>query len=152
MTTQSHSADLWGNPPAVHVDRRLAELYRRIGRTLDDLPYTDDMKSLLEGVQKAMPAEAFSKSERALFRRLLTLRKRALLPRLGPALSGYVELPEEDQELLKELVEAEIGRIALRDQLPYSPEFERVMERFNRGRGARLEPHDAWRVICRLAK
>ncbi|MFO0873598.1 MAG: hypothetical protein U0575_06455 [Phycisphaerales bacterium] len=154
MTAIPVNFDLWGSPVIPEPDQKLAALYQQTGRTLDDLPYTDEFDRLFNAVQAELPGESFAATKRSLFDRLLTLRKRAVLPRLGRGWSDAIKLDSAQEARLAELVVGKIGRLALRDRLPYTREFDQIGEAFNRARSdeRRISHHDLWRIICRLAK
>lgn len=136
-------------PPA--DQRVLCEAYASVGRTLDDLPYTEDFERLLTAAEGDASRGNEARSE--LLHRLHNLRKASRLPKLGRAQSGSPPRVDADQEqLLVRLVEAEVGRLSLRDRLPYTPAFDRIVERFNAGAGVNLSPHSLWRVVAKLAK
>jgi hypothetical protein len=59
-------------------DRTLMRLYGDIGRSVDELAYTDDFDLLYQRYLDA----GYSARKHEVFRRLLTLRKAGLLPRL----------------------------------------------------------------------
>ncbi len=69
---------IWDAPPLSPEDQRLVDAYVRVGRPVDELAYTDafdDLYSMVNG--SAGPA-----SKHDVYKRLLTLRKMARLPRL----------------------------------------------------------------------
>ncbi len=133
--------------PATDDDAVLTAVYERLGRTLDDLPYTDDFETLYAA---ASPLAPLSKSE--LFHRLHNLRKSGRLPRLGRATSDRVKIDAQQEALLVRLVEDAVGKLSLRDRLPYTEAFDLLVDRFNADAGLSLSHHDAWRIIARLAK
>lgn len=61
-------------------DEALIEAYRQVGRSLDELPYTNDFENLFAHVGRPDTQE----NRHAVFKRLLTLRKMGQLPRLSP--------------------------------------------------------------------
>ena len=66
------------------------------------------------------------------FRRLHTLRKAGKLPKLGVRAVGKPpRLPADDEKLLAQLVVEAVGSLGQRDRLPYAPEFDAVVQRFN---------------------
>ena len=70
---------IW-DPPALSADdQRLIELYLRAGRSLDDLPYTQEFEAFFSQLGQSDTLE----SRHAIFQRLLRLRKTGRLPRLG---------------------------------------------------------------------
>ncbi len=126
-------------------DERLIEAYTRAGRTLDDLPYTPEMDAILEAAGR-------QDDPRAVFDRLLTLRKSAHLPRLGRSLSQPARLDPHDAILLADLVAESVGSVGRRDRLPYTQEFDSLVARFNQESGRSLDHHAVWRLVARIAK
>ncbi|MBI1336146.1 MAG: hypothetical protein GC164_04190 [Phycisphaera sp.] len=135
-------------------DGLLISVYQKQGRTLDDLPYTDEFEAIYTAVvgtgDDDEPRGGMSRSE--LFHRLHNLRKAGNLPRMGRAATKPPAVSSEHEEILTQLVEAVVGKLSLRDRLPYTPEFDQLVTDFNAQTGLSLSPHDAWRVIAKLAK
>ncbi len=129
-------------------DARLVASYVEVGRTLDDLPYTDDFERLcsLAGIDDSGAAR------RAALHRLLNLRKASKLPKVGKAQSSRVSLEPEEADLLGSMVVEAAGSMGQRDNLPYSSEFDALVDRFNQRIGRSLTAHDVWRVVAKLAK
>lgn len=134
-------------PPDAH-DRLLIAAYERGGRTLDDLPYTPQFDAIM-GELRGTPAEA---PPRTMLHRLHTIRKAGKLPRLGRTDAPPPRIEHDEEARLTELVAQAVGTLGQRDQLPYAPVFDRLVERFNTLTGRSLTPHDVWRLIARLAK
>lgn len=130
-----------------HAEAQLIEAYQRAGRTLDDLPYTDEFEALYTTVAKAQNA-----NRRAVFHRLHNLRKAGRLPRLGRPATGPVRLSPAEERRLIEMVEAAVGTLGQRDQLPFTPEFDALCQAFNAACAKDLTPHALWRLVARLAK
>jgi catechol 2,3-dioxygenase-like lactoylglutathione lyase family enzyme len=135
--------------PTKHKPNRelLGELYEQVGRTADDLPYTTHFESLFDAYTKSYPEPKPDKAE--VWRHLLTTRKASQLPKLGAARSKPPEMSDEDRDLLRRLLGDAIGR---RDRLPYSEEFDTLVDRFNQGRRRPFSPHLVWRMAATLAK
>jgi hypothetical protein len=76
MTNEGFS---WEAPQVTAEDQRLIEAYLDTGVALDALAYTDDFQSL---ARKFGVAEPSDEDLRVLYRRLLALRKKGVLPRL----------------------------------------------------------------------
>jgi hypothetical protein len=129
-------------------DDLLKSVYARQGRTLDDLPYTPEF----EAIAQAMGAVGSQAQRSDLFHRLHNLRKSAKLPRLGRAAEPPPRIAPEHEVLLSRLVERDIGKLSLRDRLPYTSEFDAIVTSFNSQAGLNLSPHDVWRIIAKLAK
>ncbi len=124
----------------------LIDLYQKIARTADDLPYTPQFEklwSLYAAKQTPHPTRG------EVWRQLLNLRKAGKLPRLGPATGPPPRLTPEQQEALKQLLGQDIGK---RDRLPYTPRFDQLVNDFNKTRARPLGPHQVWRLVARLAK
>lgn len=135
-------------PLPADEDRALIAAYEEAGRTLDDLPYTPELERILG----AVGAAGSGRDARAIFHRLHTLRKAGKLPRLGRAAAKPPAITADEEARLTEAVIGAVGTLGQRDQLPYTPEFDALVERFNAGTGRALAPHDVWRLIAKLAK
>lgn len=132
----------------------LIGVYGKQQRTLDDLPYTAEFERIyaaMVGVQQ--PDEPLaSLTRRELFHWLHNLRKAGRLPRLGKAATAPPRVDAAHEALLTQLVTAALGRISLRDQLPYTDAFDELCAAFNTRAGLQLSHHDLWRLIAKLAK
>jgi hypothetical protein len=137
--------DVGGGATLDPHDELLVSVYRRLGRTLDDLPYTPEFDRLCAELAR-------SDEPRAVLHRLLTLRKAGKLPRIGRAPTPAVKLSPREDRLLASLVEAKVGGLSRRDQLPYTDGFDEVAAAFNERAGRELSPHTLWRLIGKLAK
>ncbi len=126
-------------------DAVLVAVYQRMGRTLDDLPYTPELDSICAAVGR-------EREPRAVFHRLHNLRKAGKLPRMGRAETSPVRLEPGEEELVLALVREKIGSVGQRDQLPFTPAFDEALERFNAETGRSLDRHTLWRLIAKLAK
>lgn len=73
---QRHEAE-WALPPLSSEDERLIDAYVRTGRTVDDLPYTDEFEQMCQdlGINESRAAR------HEVFRKLANLRKQGRLPR-----------------------------------------------------------------------
>ena len=132
-------------------ERVLVEAYRAVGRTLDDLPYTAEFERVFTAAQGDASGGNAARAE--LFHRLHNLRKAGRLPRLGGARSGKPpRIDAEAERLLTRLVQREVGRLSLRDNLPYTEAFDRIVAAFNAQTGLNLTPHSLWRIVAKLAK
>ncbi|MEM8783868.1 MAG: hypothetical protein AAGE65_13570 [Planctomycetota bacterium] len=130
----------------------LISVYAQVGRTLDDLPYTEDFERLYTGMYGPDGRDAGGVSRADVFHRLHNLRKAGKLPRLGRAAGKAPKLEAEQEAALAELVRDAVGKLSLRDRLLYTPAFDAVVEAFNTRTGLSLSHHDAWRVVAKLAK
>ena len=129
-------------------DAALARAYEQEARTLDDLPYTPEFERLFE----AVGGDYEGRSRREVFHRLHNLRKAGRLARLGRGASQPPKISADEEAHLRSLVQFYAGSLGQRDRLPYTPEFDRLVERFNDSASRNLEPHDVWRLIAKLAK
>lgn len=131
-------------------DELLVSVYARQGRTLDDLPYTEEFERVYEAMTGGDESGALSRQ--ALFHRLHNLRKAGKLPRLGKAQGSRPRLNPEQEALLADLVCEHVGELSKRDQLLYTEAFDTIVNTFNTRAGLSLSAHDAWRIIAKLAK
>ncbi|QNN25060.1 argininosuccinate lyase [Planctomycetales bacterium ZRK34] len=139
-------AGLFGDAPQYDItDSVLVTAYEQADRTLDDLPYTDEFESIYK-------AAAGGRSRTDLFHRLHNLRKAGKLPRLGKAREKPPIITGDQTTVLTELVEAAIGKLSLRDQLPFTDDFDHIVAEFNARTGLQFSPYQVWRVIAKLAK
>lgn len=131
-------------------DGRLKALYEHEGRGLDDLPYSPEFLRIVGALAQA----GDKRDARELFHRLQNLRKAGKLPKLGRSatVSAPVRVRPEEEEYLRGLVEASVGSLGSRDQIPYSEKMETIVNDFNGHTGRNLSPHDVWRLIAKLAK
>jgi len=74
----------WEAPPLTPEDERLVGAYVKLGRSLDDLPYTEQFNSLVAMVGLKDTED----NKHSVFKRLLRLRKTGRLPRLGMSISA----------------------------------------------------------------
>lgn len=133
-------------------DALLISVYQRAGRTLDDLPYTEEFERIYVAACPIDERNRPTMDRATLFRRLHNLRKSGRLPRLGRAPAAPPRIDEAHQSMLVEVVESELGKLSLRDRLPYTDSFDRIVEAWNGRAGLDLPPHDVWRLIAKLAK
>jgi hypothetical protein len=130
------------------TDAALVAAYQQAGRTLDDLPYTPEFDRMMVTLSEA----GQEMTQRSVLHRLQNLRKAGKLPPAGRAASTPPRISEEEESLLRELVVAMTGSLGQRDQLPYDPRFDGLVEAFNQQAGRALSPHDIWRLVAKLAK
>jgi hypothetical protein len=129
-------------------DDTIIAAYVRAARTLDDLPYTAELESIVSDARKIDPAA----TQHAVFRRLHNIRKAGSLPKIGRAATSPARITPEDESRLAALVQEAVGTLGQRDQLPCTPHFDAIVERFNAETGRSLDPHDVWRLIAKIAK
>lgn len=135
-------------------DDLLISVYHKQGRTLDDLPYTDEFEAIYSGMygdgegneDEPQPTRA------EVFHRLHNLRKAGKLPRLGKALGKRPRITAEQEAMLAKRVEQQVGALSKRDQLLYTSAFEQLCTAFNAEAGLELSRHDIWRLVAKLAK
>ena len=124
----------------------LAEIYEKLGRTADDLPYTPHFESLYSSYVTHFDTPP---TKREVWRHLLNLRKAGKLPKLGEARSKPPKVSDEARQHLRELLGEDVGK---RDRLPYTPRFDELVNKFNESQLRRLSPHLVWRLVATLAK
>ncbi len=132
------------NTNTTDPDQAIIAAYATQKRTLDDLPYTEQFEAIAQTVGNDDRA--------ALFHRLHNIRKAGRLPKVGKAWEAAPLITDEQAGLMTQLVERAVGRLSLRDQLPYTPAFDEIVQRFNAQAGLHFSPHRVWRVIAKLAK
>lgn len=147
MLARMSDEQLFSMPTRASDDELLISVYQKQSRTLDDLPYTPEFVAIAQ----ALGADTMTQ-QAALFRRLHTIRKAGKLPRMGKASESRPRIEREQEAILAGLVEQAVGRLSLRDQLPYTPAFDQIVEQFNARAGLTLSPHNIWRLIAKLAK
>ncbi len=127
----------------------LMHLYEMIGRTADDLPYTTHFESLYEPYIAKYSDPKPTRAE--VWRHLLNLRKGGKLPRLGDARSAPPEVDGDARARIIDVLGNDMGK---RDRLPYTTRFDQIIDEFNAAlpRGAKLSPHQVWRLVAQLAK
>ncbi len=133
-------------------EAELVSVYQRVGRTLDDLPYTDEFEQVYTAMYGPEGRDAHGVSRADVFHRLHNLRKAGKLPRLGRAVGKPPRIEPKHEAVLVELVEAAVGRLSLRDRLLYTPAFDGIVGQLNTRAGLALSRHDAWRIVAKLAK
>ncbi|MBI1369347.1 MAG: argininosuccinate lyase [Planctomycetes bacterium] len=126
-------------------DAALIAAYEQAGRTLDDLPYTDEFEAIYKSA-------AGGRDRSAVFHRLHNLRKAGKLPKLGRTAQAAPLVTDEQQTILIELVTGAIGKLSLRDQLPFTDQFPAIVDAFNARTGLQFSPYQVWRVVAKLAK
>lgn len=135
-------------PSLDQQDQVLVQAYMAAGRTLDDLPYTPEFEKIFT----AVGGEQSKRDRRSVFHRLHNLRKAKKLPRLGRASEPAPHILPEDESLLTSLIVERVGTLGQRDQLPYDPKFDDLVQIFAAKSGRALSQRDVWRVVAKLAK
>lgn len=143
------TAPLFGadDPGGDDLGRIISAAYERTGRTLDDLPYTDEYERLWNELKEPTRTD-----RRELFHKLHNMRKAGRLPRIGRAKSQPPKIDPAEEQTLSELVIAAAGSLGQRDRLPYTDAFDKLLESFNGQTGRSIGPHECWRLIAKLAK
>lgn len=137
-----------GMEPAQRPKREaLIALYEKTGRTADDLPYTPHFESIYKAYAEKYGEHPPTRQE--VWRHLLNIRKRGILPKLGEARSKPPEVSEEAAETLRAMLGKDIGK---RDRLPYTGRFDTIVDEFNKSQPRPLSPHLVWRLVATLAK
>jgi catechol 2,3-dioxygenase-like lactoylglutathione lyase family enzyme len=137
-----------GIEPAAKPKRDvLIGLYEKTGRTADDLPYTPHFESIYKGYALQYGTNPPTRQE--VWRHLLNVRKRGILPKLGEARSRPPEISDEASEMLRGMLGKDIGK---RDRLPYTKRFDELVDEFNNTQPRPLSPHLVWRLVATLAK
>lgn len=137
-----------GVPARVPVKKDLLiQLYERVGRTADDLPYTPHFESVYLPYVADLPEPKPDRAE--VWRHLLNLRKAGKLPKLGEARSRPPAVSPESRQALRDVLGKDMGK---RDRLPYTPRFDAIVDAFNHAQAKKLSPHLIWRLVATLAK
>ena len=131
-------------------EQRIIDAYAAGGRTLDDLPYTEAFEAIYQALTCGEANPAATRAQ--LFHRLHNMRKAKRLPRLGRAQSSITRIEPQQETLLVELVNGQVGELSKRDRLPYTEMFADIVTGFNDQTGLSLTPHQLWRIIAKLAK
>lgn len=149
MGIQKEYKSLFGQSvPLGDLDEFLIHQYEEKHRTLDDLPYTKEFEDIAAKVR----AEGYKLSNEQIFHKLLGLRKAGDLPKLGKAWSPPLMATPDVLETLQNIVLSEIGHLSLRDRLLYTPEFDKIADRFRTETKFNLDNHEIWRLIARISK
>ena len=137
-----------GIEPAAKPKRDvLIALYEKVGRTADDLPYTPHFESLYKDYAAHYGQTPPTRQE--VWRHLLNIRKRGILPKLGEARSKPPDVDEVSARALRAMLGKDIGK---RDRLPYTKRFDAIVDEFNTSQARPLSPHLVWRLVATLAK
>ena len=129
----------------------LIKVYTQINRTADDLPYTPHFETLYQTYCKAFDTPP---TRQETWRHLLNLRKKkGNLPKVGEARSIPPPLEPEEKQRLLDLMHKILGpSIGKRDRLPYSKEFDELVDTFNKTQRRPISPHIVWRLVATMAK
>ncbi len=132
-------------------EQRLIDAYVAIGRTLDDLPYTEDFERLIGRLRVPNMPDPDRREVILTLQRLRKARKGGL-PSVGRQASAPPRINADEESDLVALVTGEVGTLGARDSLLYDARFTSIVERFNARTGRTLSPHDVWRLVAKLAK
>lgn len=77
--------DFWSVPPLSAEDQRIVGAYAQVGKSVDQLPYTNDFKELMRKLGEDPTEERMFH----VFQRLLQLRKKGRLPRVNQPSEYY---------------------------------------------------------------
>lgn len=135
-------------PKLSKQDEQLVGMYSHLGKPVDALPYTTEF----EHICKEVYGKADQQTLHNAFHRLLNLRKARRLPRMGRFFAERSPLSVDEHEMLSNLIARSAGTIGHRDALPFTQEFDLIVEAFNRQTGRDLDPHTIWRMVARVAK
>lgn len=134
--------------PLSEDDQRLVDQYVNTGLSVDELPYTDDFDHLVESLRGA----GDQRSNQEIYRRLLNLRKAARLPRVGRSSLANVVASDQELEVLEDLLPQFSATVGQRDRLAFDPQFDHLVEAFNRKTDRDFTKHEVWRLVLRVAK
>lgn len=137
--------------PRADDEQRLIEAYVAIGRTLDDLPYTEDFERLIEQYRTPSLPEPDRRAVILTLQRLRKARKGGL-PSVGRVASAPPKVTSDEESLLASLVTGAVGSLGSRDSLLYDPRFDAIVETFNFKTSKTVSRHDVWRLVAKLAK
>jgi len=145
------SPDVFKQPPPLPTDDQfLVDLYARLDVPVDALPYTEEFDRLYSEFNQGVDCQ---KTKEEVMHRLLTLRKAAILPRLGHHGFNAVNAAGEDTQLIERLVKKHVGSLGSRDRLPYTEEFQKLVAEFNDARTSPPATEQAvWNLVCRVSK
>jgi hypothetical protein len=76
----SDPMSIWKAPPLSTEDQRLIDAYVHAGRSVDELPYTPEFEQIARSLNVDLDDQ---RAMHLLFKRLVTLRKQARLPRIA---------------------------------------------------------------------
>jgi hypothetical protein len=125
------------------IEEHLTAEFHRLKRPVDDLPYTPAFDSIIDGwpdAEKPTPLQVW--------RWLSGLRKEG-----DGKLAGYKAQPSDLPNNVQHSLATMLSRQSSRDSLPYTPEFEQMLETLLRsGLDSAVTLHDMWRASVNIAK
>ncbi len=144
----SGAGPLFGGVEATPKSRPddLVTAYLAAGRSADDLPYTPDFENFFSHYAAGQPKTL---TRQLAWKQLLNLRKTGKLPRITGKPGSQPKVSAEERAELTALLGDTKGK---RDRLPYSPDFDRLLLRYNSGTGRRLSPYQFWRLVALVSK
>lgn len=129
-------------------DSYLQALYAEMRVPSDALPYTAEFEEMFRRF-----SEKFPESDRGtVLRRIFALRKAGLLARTGRLEGPPVRASSAEIDRLRKLIREQLGTLGARDGLPYSPEFDSLLQKFNEFRATPVHAAEFWRLIARATK
>jgi len=135
-------------PKLSEKDQALVRLYVEVGRPVDDLPYTAEFEKICQKIFGLTD----NSTQRHAFDRLLRFRKSGRLPRVGRLNVDRTPITDDEEEILSNLIVRSAGTIGHRDALPYTAEFDQIVDAFNQQTRRNLDAHTVWRMVSRVAK
>jgi hypothetical protein len=134
--------------PLSELDERLIAAYKRMGRSVDELPYSPEFDLIASTLQE----HGDERDKGTLVRRLFNLRKAARLPSTERNAGRPQKLPVDDVALVEDLLRETLPTIGGRDRLLYSPAFDLLLDRYNARALQKLDQQEFWRLISRVSK
>lgn len=129
-----------------HTDVRLVELFSKVGKSLDSLPYTEEFDKIYI---EAKHLDGIS-SERDLLDRLLRLRKSGRLPRLDKPTNEKPDLSPEQLDQVASWLRNQIDTMSVREEIPYTEAFDRLADQFKSLLDRDLSRNTVWRILISL--
>lgn len=124
------------------------QLLRESELSRDQLPYTDEFALL----KRKYEATVHRRTTDSQF--WLLLRRGGKPGGLGREKSRRKKMPDPQltTEQKLELLRLFPDGLGIRDQLPYTDEYDRLHQQFNRLTQLKLDQREFWRVLCRVGK
>jgi len=127
----------------------IRELLAKATLPRDALPYTDEFLRLKQRFAKRSKRTNISDAD--FWKTLVRIGKRGGLKRekgRGRAPRGPTLTVEQRLEIIRLMPDG----VGIRDNLPYTPEFDRIHRQFTRLTGVEFTKHEFWRAVSRVAK
>jgi hypothetical protein len=130
-------------PLTPEIEQHLTAEFNRLKRSVDDLPYTTDFDSIIDTWPYAKKPTALQ-----VWRWLSGLREEG-----DGKLAGFKAQPSALPNNVQHSLATMLNRQPSRDSLPYTPEFEQMLETLLRsGLDSAVTLHDMWRATVSMAK